>query len=121
MISQRFDLELHFYHQPSPGTEYEGLHAPSAEFIVKASEGYADSFLRHAPTFLAPVIKEAIKNRKEGGISELKRVGDNSTSLSTVFDELKRRIQGIKITGIGLKVMKQMLKSHPDEEIEIEQ
>jgi hypothetical protein len=53
-------------------------------------------------------------------ISNLRKVGDNSTSLSTVFDEVKRRIQGIKKMGIGFKIMKQMLKSQ-DDEIEIEE
>ena len=100
---------------PSPGSEYENRQPPSAEFIVKASEGYAESFLKHAPKFLAPVIKKAIKERKEGGISNLRKAGDNSTSLSTVFDEVKRRIQGIKIMGIGFRVMKQMFKSQQDD------
>ena len=77
----------------APGSAYWGFRAPTAEWIVEASEKIADLYINYAPKFLGPAIAKARREKKEG---VPKRPRSNQTThLSVVFDEIQRRLQGL--------------------------
>ncbi len=77
-------IPLVFY--SAPGSAYWGFRAPTAEWIVEASEKIADSFMKHSPKFLARAMAKARR----------KRTPRQSTHLTIVFDEIQRRIQELR-------------------------
>ncbi|NVM31815.1 MAG: hypothetical protein HWN65_23450 [Candidatus Helarchaeota archaeon] len=74
----------------APGAAYWGFRAPTAEWIVEASEKIVDSFLKYAPKYLPTALAQRGRRsgRKTGSRSR------QSTHLTVVFDELARRMGG---------------------------
>ena len=72
------------------GSAYEGFRAPTAEWIVEASEKMADSFMKH----LIKWLPAAIKHEKERGNDEYELTsGFNSLAhQAIVFDEINIRL-----------------------------
>ena len=70
----------------APGSAYWGFRAPTAEWVVEASEKIADSFMKHSLKFLARAIAKARR----------KRTPRESSPLTVVFDEIQRRIQELR-------------------------
>lgn len=77
----------------APGSAYWGFRAPTAEWIVEASEKMVDIFLEHIPRFLNKMPQgEAgadAPGRQKRPLSDYL-----TTHLSTVPDELQRRLSG---------------------------
>jgi hypothetical protein len=77
----------------APGSAYWGFRSPTAEWIVEASERMVDIFLEHIPKFLSMMPPE-----KSGagalGMRERPLSAYLTTHLSTVPDELQRRLSG---------------------------
>jgi hypothetical protein len=76
----------------APGSAYWGFRSPTAEWIVEASEKMVDIFLEHIPKFLNKMPPE------QAGAGEPGRQGRPlsdylTTHLSTVPDELQRRLE----------------------------
>jgi hypothetical protein len=76
----------------APGSAYWGFRSPTAEWIVEASERMVDIFLEHIPKFLSMMPPE-----KSGagalGMRERPLSAYLTTHLSTVPDELQRRLE----------------------------
>jgi hypothetical protein len=74
----------------TPGSSYEGFRPPTAEWIIKASEKMADSFMKHIFKWFKP----AKRDSKEGGSKSPKFFPRRmpTTHLSVVFDEIGFRI-----------------------------
>jgi len=75
---------------PTPGSAYECFRAPTAEWIVEASEKMADSFMKHFVKWLP----KAIEHGKELGEKvDILSEGFNSLShQAIVFDEIRLRL-----------------------------
>jgi hypothetical protein len=71
----------------APGSAYWGFRAPTAEWILEASDRMVDILLEHIPKFLAEMPPEKIGS----AMPDLQRA-EMSNHLSIVFDELQRRL-----------------------------
>jgi len=71
----------------APGSAYWGFRAPTAEWIVEASDKMVDSYMKHMPKYLPALAK--MRGGKGGGRPPRRE----TTHLSVVFDELERRVQ----------------------------
>jgi len=75
----------------APGSAYWGFRAPTAEWIVEASERMVDIFLEHIPKFLSTMPSQEASGGARG--TKPRPLSDYlTTHLSTVPDELKRRL-----------------------------
>ena len=83
-------LPLPLVFHSTPGSEYEDFRPPTVEWIIKASEKMADSFMR----YIFKWIKPTKGDNKDGG-SKTPRFSPSrmpTTHLSVVFDEIGYRI-----------------------------
>ena len=71
----------------APHSAYWGFRAPTADWLVEASDKMVDSYTKHMPKFLPSLAK-----RQEGGVRS-RPPRRETTHLSIVFDELERRVQ----------------------------
>lgn len=85
-----FPIPLVFF--SAPGSAYWGFRAPTADWIVEASEKIADSFIEHAPKVFGPSMMKRMGKEGSGDRERARR--NQSTHLSVVFDELRRRLRG---------------------------
>jgi len=78
----------------APGSAYWGFRAPTAEWIVEASEKMVDIVLKHMPKLLSFVSMMPSEGAAEGALGTGDRpLSDHlTTHLSTVPDELQRRL-----------------------------
>jgi len=74
----------------TPGSAYWGFRAPTADWLVEASDKMVDSIMKHTPKFI-----QAATSDKGGGMPRVSRSGQSSSYLTIVYDELQRRIQEI--------------------------
>jgi len=83
-----FILPLVFH--STKGSAYEGFRPPTAEWIVKASEKMADSFIKHMIKWLPRVLA---KNGEKGkSLYSFSSGNTPTTHLSVVFDEIGYRV-----------------------------
>ncbi len=71
----------------APGSAYWGFRAPSADWIVEASDRIVDIFLEQIPRYLSTVPAE-----KWGDAPPNLGKPEPSLHLTIVFDELQRRL-----------------------------
>jgi hypothetical protein len=79
----------------APGSAYWGFRSPTAEWIVEASERIVDIFMEHMPKLLSFV---SMMRPEDSNVRALGRQGRPlsdylTTHLSTVPDELQRRLE----------------------------
>ena len=72
----------------APGSAYWGFRSPTAEWIVEASDGIVDAYMKHMPKHLPAMAKRL----GGGGAPRMPRRRE-STHLSIVWDELQRRME----------------------------
>lgn len=118
-VDERFSkgiLSVPLVFRPLPGSALENHPPPTADYIVKACEGFADSFYKHGPKIIAAAIKGSLM--KKGAISRATSL--KNTSLTPVIDEIYRRLRSYKTIWLVIRSFFAMFKSYSKDRIKIE-
>jgi hypothetical protein len=94
-------LPIPLIYHSTPGSAYWGHRAPTAQWLVEATERMADLYTKHSPK----IIKTLVSDIKNAGVSNLlkavvtragesrgKEKSSDSAEVLLVFDEIQRRI-----------------------------